>query len=136
MNRICAAALLAAGITTMIVAPAGGQTVVPENGAGMKLAEPTEAFIGRDIVDGGGDVLGHVEQIVGDDLVVRVGGFLGFGEMRVLLPWERVRTDRQNGEFKLVVDMTEAQLKALPEYEKPSGDREFPPLIPRENGER
>jgi len=68
------------------------------DGAGKKIAE-VEAVL----VDGKGEVKG---------LVIEHGGFLGIGSRDAIITIDRVRTKDGN----VVVDLTEDQLPALPEW--------------------
>ena len=114
----------AAPSTTMgsgtVLAPEGftavpdATTVAPEQISGVTLNGPE------------GDAIGSVAEVeLGPDgqpsgLIADVGGFLGFGQHRVLLTFDQVRVfSNAEGTLVAVSDLNADQLKAMPEYVSP-----------------
>ena len=48
--------------------------------------------------------------------VVDVGGWLGMGEKPVAIGFDQLKLKSKDGEYRAYVDMTEEQMKAMPEY--------------------
>jgi sporulation protein YlmC with PRC-barrel domain len=77
---------------------------------------------GADVINAQGDKIGDIDEVVfGSNgqprLILSVGGFLGMGEHRVALDWNKVKLARdKDGDLKARLDMTKDRLQALPEY--------------------
>jgi len=91
------------------------------------IRQPFEAseLQGKDIFDSAGKKVGSIEAVVPAsgptrDVVLSVGGILGIGSKKVLVPASDI--DRGNGD-RLVVSMTEDQLDKLPAYEAPKASK-------------
>jgi sporulation protein YlmC with PRC-barrel domain len=74
---------------------------------------------GTKVVDGSGDKIGEVEDIVLDKLsnnimfaIVSFGGFLGIAEKYHPVPWSSLKYDKSRDSY--VVDFTKEQLEAAP----------------------
>jgi sporulation protein YlmC with PRC-barrel domain len=74
---------------------------------------------GTKVVDGSGDKIGEVEDIVLDKLsnnimlaIVSFGGFLGIAEKYHPVPWSSLKYDKSRDSY--VVDFTREQLEAAP----------------------
>lgn len=103
-----------------------GQAVVDVQTADEPGAMPTaQELMGAAVVDGAGNSVGSVEDVVLDGavvsgIIVDVGGFLGIGGHRVSIPFDGVtvvrNTDTGNVDH-IQVALTREQLKALPEHE-------------------
>jgi sporulation protein YlmC with PRC-barrel domain len=83
-----------------------------------------DRLIGADVYDAAGDRVGSVNDLVinGEDiegLVVDVGGFLGLGAHTVNLPIDRAEIGwkRTDDDVRVQVDLTRAELEAMPEYD-------------------
>lgn len=80
----------------------------------------SEKLIGRDIRTAQDKTVGEIKSVLlGADgrvraVVVGVGGFLGLGDREVAIDWNNLRV-RNNGEV-IVTELTEDQLRSLPEY--------------------
>ena len=75
---------------------------------------PTDAWIGRPVYSVDNKNIGEVAAIVGDQVYADIGGFLGFGETRVLLSPDQiasVKTDR------IDLTITEAAANKLPDVD-------------------
>ncbi|MBV8754529.1 MAG: PRC-barrel domain-containing protein [Hyphomicrobiales bacterium] len=67
--------------------------------------------------------IGNVQRVMIDKIsgqvryvVVSFGGFLGMGEDYYPLPWQKLKYDTRLGGYR--VDMTEAQLKGAPKFNR------------------
>ena len=75
----------------------------------------------------GNDQLGDVENVVlGFDgrilaVVVGVGGRLGMGERLVAVPMDAATFSRRDGEVRLDITLTKAQLDAAPRFDPEDG---------------
>ena len=82
-----------------------------------------EELIGEDVYSIDGEDIGDISTLmVGSDgrirnVIVSFGGFLGMGEKEVALPWDRF-TVGPEGE-QITVDVTEAEIEAMPDFEWP-----------------
>ena len=108
------------------------QPTAPEPTATQEAARPTyrlgdktaDDLIGRTVVNQNGEDVGEIADIVLDAkdravfAVVSVGGFLGFGEKNVRVPFEQL--EPSDTDAILMSSATEEQLKALPEYQHDS----------------
>ncbi len=89
----------------------------PASGAlNAKPATPPESIVGMDVVNADGDKIGDVSKVVGDQVIVSVGGFLGIGEHDVALPWSKFTTNGTGDNAKLEVAVTKDELKDMPAY--------------------
>jgi sporulation protein YlmC with PRC-barrel domain len=99
----------------------GKTTILP----GRDLPAPTASgdtrkLIGRKVQNAENETIGEIKSVyIGpdgkvDSLIVRVGGFPGVGEREVRLAWSDLKVSN-NGE-KVVLDITQDDLKAKPEY--------------------
>lgn len=75
---------------------------------------------GKDVVNANGDIVGTVEGVVGNNVILSVGGFLGMGKKHVSVPSSALTMSGVGDDAELVTTLTEEELKAMPEYEKPS----------------
>ena len=80
-------------------------------------------LVGLSIVNGAGDTIGQVADLVLDEKqqikawVVGVGGFLGIGAKYVAIDPSALKVSRgDNDSLKAVIDTTKDQLRAAPEY--------------------
>lgn len=85
---------------------------------------------GKNVYDPAGKKVGSIDEVVPTqgqprDAIVAVGGILGIGAKKVLIP----ATDIERSEDgRLVIAMSENQIEKLPEYERPRGSAS--PAIP------
>jgi len=80
-------------------------------------------LVGLNIVNGAGDTIGQVADLVLDEKqqikawIVGVGGFLGIGAKYVAIDPSALKVGRgDNDTLKAVIDTTKDQLRAAPEY--------------------
>lgn len=76
-----------------------------------------------------GDMLGDVERVVSDaqdrdSIVIGKGGFLGLGEKQVAIPLSNVV---MRGDRLVTRDLTDEQIKAMPEWKKGQQQTELDP---------
>ena len=81
------------------------------------------SFEGETVVNGHGEVLGEIEEIMLDVrsgriayAVMSVGGFLGIGEKYFAVPWSALTMDTDNKNFLLDVD--KERLKNAPGFDR------------------
>ena len=92
-------------------------------GASSLSAMTAEELIGRDIVDGEGNSVGEVEDLMIDSgnqvthVLADVGGFLGIGAKTVALQADQLQLSEGDG-GDIVTAMSKEQIEALPGYEK------------------
>jgi len=106
-----------------LTAPSAG---TPSSASGKmtfeEVALAASELKGRDVYSDAGKKVGEVADVIPEtgtarEIVLSVGGFLGIGDKLVSVP---ASTINKNTDGRLVVAMTEAQLKKLPDY-KPAG---------------
>lgn len=98
--------------------------------------ERSNNVIGSDRVDGtdiygsDGKKIGAVENLMIDkqsgqvtDAVISVGGFLGIGEERHSLPWQKLNYSTDHDGY--VIDATKEQLKEAPRFNADDRDRPY-----------
>lgn len=104
-----------------IQAPSMNDRVAP--GGLQKKSFESVDLKGKDVYDPAGKKVGEIDEVVPTqgqprEAIVAVGGILGIGAKKVLIP----ASDIERGDDgRLVVAMTENQIEKLPEYERPSG---------------
>lgn len=113
-------ALLSGGAAAQDAAPPPPDAATLAERAAKRFPQPVRVgdLIGRDVLKPteAQAVLGHVAAVTrrqdgGLDVVVRIGGFLGFGARPVAVPVEAVAL---LGEYVAVLDFTPEQLGAFP----------------------
>lgn len=101
-------------------APAATPTPAPTTGP-MRSEMNLATLIGSDVKNSQGQTIGEVDNVVldpsgrVDTVVVTVGGFMGLGGRDVALKWTDLKVN--DGGREVIVDMTEMQLKQMPEYQ-------------------
>ncbi len=81
-------------------------------------AMPPETVVGKDVVNAEGDTIGEISEVVGNQVIVEVGGFLGIGSRDVALDWSRITPTGTADDMKLETTLTKEELQAMPEYKK------------------
>ena len=96
---------------------------------------PAQRLIGAEVVGSRGERIGHVDSIVMAGgapnrevfAVTEIGGFLGIGDRKVMVPLRQVE---MRGDKLALVNMTKEQIERLPAYERdryqPVDDRARP----------
>lgn len=117
---------IAQSSTTQPAEPAGraspGGTGMTGPSAAKPEVPPDEA-VGKDVINGKGDKIGEVSRIVGDQVIVSVGGFLGLGAREVALPWRNLTAMGSGEKMKLQTALSKDDLKEMPEYKDPNRAR-------------
>ena len=87
-------------------------------------------IIGTRVKDAQGKNIGEIDRLLIDEsgkvthAVVGVGGVLGVGEDKVVVPWSEVKmTAAKDGGRKAEITMDQAKLQNAPRYERMAGDR-------------
>jgi hypothetical protein len=100
-------------------------TIVPIPGTGTAEVKGAR-LIGADLVNSVNDKLGDVDEVLVttdgrvNAIVVAMGGMLGLGERKVVVPWERLRFSSQGNDLVVKTDISRDTLNAMPEYTDPS----------------
>ncbi len=120
---------MGSGTTT---APAQGAVATTPTAGVFPIADDVESLIDKDVYGANGKEIGEINNLlIGPDgrvhaAIVEFGGFLGIGEHKVALPWDRLNVTND----RVTVNMTEDQVKAAPRWDKnsPGQFAEFRPL--------
>ncbi len=116
----------AARVTRQEADAARSRAMFADNYAMLGSEERTvDRLMNADVFDSAGNKVGSVKNVVigGDDdvlsLLVDIGGFLGMGAHTVNLPIDdaRIGWSQSNDSVRVQVDMTRAQLEAMPAHE-------------------
>lgn len=99
--------------------PAGPDGMAPP----AKPSNPPQAIIGKDLVSADGKTVGEVKKIVGNQVIVSMGGFLGLGAREVALLWNDLALSGAGDRMQLRSAMSQKELEALPRYEDPERAR-------------
>lgn len=100
-------------------------TIVPIPGTGTAEVKGAR-LIGADLVNSTNDKLGDVDEVLVttdgrvNAVVVAMGGVMGLGERKVVVPWERLRFSSQGRDLVVKTDVSRETLNAMPEYRDPS----------------
>jgi hypothetical protein len=112
--------------------PPAASPTTPRSGATTGSGPATDALMkDKDVVDTSGDKIGKVKEVVGQDVVVSVGGFLGMGERDVRIPRDRLTVTGSGDDAKIMTSMTKEQLKALADDRAGTGAGSTPAPTPR-----
>lgn len=106
-------------------ASAGGADVAPAAET-FPLAKEMDKFIGKDVYGADGKEVGELSNVLLDPNgrvragVIEFGGFLGIGEHKAAVPWEKLTVQGD----RLLVNLTKDQVKAMPRWQKdrPAGE--------------
>jgi sporulation protein YlmC with PRC-barrel domain len=104
---------------------ARSDTLVPIPGTGTAEVKGAR-LIGAAVVNATNDKLGDVDEVLVttdgrvNAVVVAMGGMLGLGERKVVVPWERLRFSSQGSDLVVKTDISRETLNAMPEYRDPS----------------
>ena len=104
-------------------APSGMTPPMRADAAGQGI--PANKLIGADVTNTANERVGSVNELLIDKsgqvqgLVVSVGGFLGVGDRKVVLPWNDMTISQNGNQVVAVASATKEQLKAMPEYQPP-----------------
>jgi hypothetical protein len=130
LAAVSAVALLLA-LPGLVVAQDAGKsktksdTIVPIPGTGTAEVKGAR-LIGADLVNTVNDKLGDVDEVLVttdgrvNAVVVAMGGVLGLGERKVVVPWERLRFSSQGNDLVVKTDLSRETLNAMPEYSDPT----------------
>jgi sporulation protein YlmC with PRC-barrel domain len=107
-------------------APAAGTAAVAPAAGTFPAAKEVEKFIGKDVYGADGKRVGELNNLlINPDGqaragVIEFGGFLGFGQHKIAVPWNQLNVQGD----RVSVNMTEDQLKNTPNWTKdhPAGE--------------
>ncbi len=103
-------------------APVAAKPVRPEDSLKLQKLK-LAALIDRVVIGKEKAQIGHVIDVLVDEkgepaaLVVDVGGFLGVGNRRIAIAWERFALAGRNFRDPLQLPLTDAQVKSAPAYD-------------------
>jgi hypothetical protein len=97
--------------------PKEAKPMTPGGAAGA-MSQPAEEVVGKSVTNVEGEDIGKISEIVGSQVIVAVGGFLGIGARDVALDWSQITPTGMGDEMKLQTTLTKAELEAMPEYKK------------------
>jgi hypothetical protein len=106
---------------------ASGRTGMESGAAsgGSSMSGGTQAAItakkGMDVVNADGEKVGEIEQVIGDQIIVSVGGFLGIGDRNVALNKSQLTMKGSGADAKLQTALSKQALQDLPEHKQPAG---------------
>lgn len=133
MRRTAQAVTLA--FLAVAFAPAARAADEPPPASVQKVApETAEAILGRRVTDPEGKELGRLVDVLVDEngqpqaAVIDFGGFMGVGNRKVAVHWSSLRFKPSDGKHRIVLEMTQDQIKAAPEYLSP--DKPAPVVTP------
>lgn len=107
------------GAGTMAPSASPASPASPSSGmSGSSVMAPSEDLVGKDVVNAEGKEIGEISAVLGNQVIVEVGGFLGIGAREVAVDWEKITTTGTGDEMKLQTTLTKAELEAMPEYKK------------------
>lgn len=104
-------------------APSGMTTPMTADAAGQAI--PANKLVGADVTNTANERVGSVDELLLNTsgqvqgLVVSVGGFLGVGDRKVVLPWDDMTISRKGDQVVAVASASKDELKAMPEYQPP-----------------
>jgi len=81
-----------------------------------------EGILGRPVLDAADENMGRIIDVIVDHsgrvraAVIDFGGFLGVGSRKIAVDWNILRFGSGEKPAHVVVELTQAQLKAAPEY--------------------
>jgi sporulation protein YlmC with PRC-barrel domain len=123
---------------TVVKPPAGGAAVVPAPGVGTTTPPATAAapamgaaavtpmaadvkdMIGKDVYGPNGNQIGEINNLLVDPkgriraVVVEFGGFLGIGENKVAVPWDKLTV----GKDRIATNLSQDVIKTMPRWAK------------------
>ncbi len=79
---------------------------------------PPESVVGKSVTNAAGEDIGEISAVIGNQVVVEVGGFLGIGARDVALDWSQITPTGTGNDMKLQTTLTKDELQAMPEYKK------------------
>jgi len=105
--------------------PAGSETMAPIPGTGTAEVKGNK-LIGADVKNTANEKIGDVDEVLVttdgkvNAVIVSVGGFLGLGDRKVVMPWEQLRFSSEGSQLVVMTNATKESLKTLPEYQDPN----------------
>ena len=85
------------------------------------------SVLGQRVFDAGGDEIGLLVDVLVSQNgqpkagVIDVGGFMGVGTRRVAVAWSLLRFINQDGDIRIIEDLTQDETAAAPEYRGADG---------------
>lgn len=125
LGTILSAALITAGGLAMAQQSPGAGPASPampsgpsSGMAGSSMMAPSQEVVGRNVVNAQGEEIGEISAVMGNRVIVEVGGFLGIGAREVALDWDKITPTGMGDDMKLQTTLTKKELEAMPEYKK------------------
>jgi hypothetical protein len=89
-------------------------------------AEDAEAILGQRVTDTEGEEIGRLVDVLVDAnsqpqaAVIDFGGFMGVGNRKIAVHWSALHFNPADPKNKVVLNMTQDQIKTAPEFRNPS----------------
>lgn len=105
--------------------PMGSDTMTSIPGTGTAEVKGNK-LIGADVKDTANEKIGDVSEVLVttdgkvNAVIVSIGGFLGVGDRKVVMPWEQLRFSSEGSQLVVMTNATKESLKSLPEYQDPA----------------
>src|SRR5690606_25875892 len=108
-------------------ASGGSGGMSPSTGGGnmTEVESVREQLLGKSVFNENNDKIGDINDVVlgpdnkATEVVVGVGGFIGVGERKVAVPFDRI-SKSTDGDKLILAGYTKDQLKEMPEYQAPN----------------
>lgn len=120
--------------------PAASDTMAPIPGTGTAEVKGNR-LIGADVKNSANEKIGDVNEVLVttdgkvNAVIVSVGGFLGLGDRKVVMPWEQLRFSSEGSELVVMTNATKESLKSMPEYQDPArASSQQPNRVPTGSG--
>jgi sporulation protein YlmC with PRC-barrel domain len=133
---LCAAPLVVSAQTTRPADRPSGDTTAPAWKAVPGLHE-TKDIIGTRIKSAEGKDLGEIDQLLIDTrtgkvshVVIGLGGLMGVGEKKVVVPWSELKLAPSADGKKNSIVMDQAKLESAPRYERSASVDRSPSASP------
>ena len=127
LGTILGAALITAGGMAMAQSGSGAGTMAPSASptspstgsmSSPSTMAPSEELVGKNVINAQGEEIGEISAVMGNQVIVEVGGFLGIGAREVAVDWDKITPTGMGDDMKLQTTLTKAELEAMPEYKK------------------